>query len=204
MQGSVWKCRMSTPAFEVFLWCFKSRAVFHSLPVGAWPRAPSPSCHHHAWPCCCSNESGNFKGTHGCHLPCGLPQSALSSSSSSIFTFFPFFSSLSFSLIFWCLKSPLFKGPVTASFEEVLSQLLHPSVFFNHQPQTNECPARRSVMVAWQRGFVHAETEPRGTTEQSRSIREQRGGSSLLMALMMLEAERSRAACLLQPKLLVD
>lgn len=40
------------------------------------------------WLCCCSNESGNFKGTHGCHLPRGSPQSALLSSRRSIL-FFP-------------------------------------------------------------------------------------------------------------------
>lgn len=42
------------------------------------------ACHHHAWPCCCSNESGNFKGTHDCHLPCSLPHFAFLFSSSSI------------------------------------------------------------------------------------------------------------------------
>lgn len=42
----------------------------------------SEPSHHHTRPCCCSNESGNFKGTHGCHLPCGLPLSALRSTGS--------------------------------------------------------------------------------------------------------------------------
>lgn len=47
--------------------------------------------HHHAWLCCCSNESGNFKGTHGCRVPCGSPQSALLSCSRPISLFFPCF-----------------------------------------------------------------------------------------------------------------
>lgn len=52
--------------------------VFHSPSVSAALRAASPrGCHHHAWPCCCSNESGNFKGTHDRHLPNGSPQPPL-------------------------------------------------------------------------------------------------------------------------------
>lgn len=62
-----WACR----PFEVFLWWFKKQGCL-SLSDCQSPAKSSLSlwaCHPHAWLCCCSNESGNFKGTHGCHPP---------------------------------------------------------------------------------------------------------------------------------------